>query len=81
MKLCYFVLPAVMALVQPLHAEENEIQLTNADDLFFSETDNLETVRDKNGNPFTGAVRKKDDEGRTITYFYRNGLRSRGQWS
>lgn len=76
MKLCYFVLPAVMALVQPLHAEENEIQLTNADDLFFSEKDNLETVCDKNGNPFSGAVRKKDDEGRTITYFYRNGLRN-----
>lgn len=75
MKSYYFVLPAVLACVQPLYAEEKEVQLTNADDLLFTQKNNLETVYNKDGSLFSGAVRKKDAEGRTITYFYRNGLR------
>lgn len=75
MKSYYFVLPAVLACVQPLYAEEKEVQLTNADDLFFTQKNNLETVYNKDGSLFSGAVRKKDAEGRTFTYFYRNGLR------
>ena len=52
------------------------VPLTNADDLFFSTKDNKEIVYNKNGSLFSGAVKKKDDEGRMITYFYRNGLRN-----
>lgn len=52
------------------------IPLTNADDLFFSVKDNKEIVYNKDGTLFSGAVKKKDDEGRVTTYFYRNGLRN-----
>ena len=76
MKFCYFILPMIISIVQPARAEDNEILLTDAGELSFSDKDNLEIVHDKDGNLFSGAVRKKDDEGRNITYFYRNGLRN-----
>lgn len=76
MKYSYFLAPLVLNIVAPALAADKEIQLTNPDDLLFTEKDGLETVYLKDGSPFSGAVRKKDKEGRTITYFYRNGLRN-----
>ena len=75
MRFYYFILPAALACIQPLHAQEKEVQLTNAEELFFTQKNDLETVYNKDGSLFSGAVRKKDAEGRNFTYFYRNGLR------
>lgn len=60
----------------PQNQKSAEIKITDAADLFFSTKDNKEIVYNKDGSLFTGAVQKKDDEGRTVSYFYRNGLRN-----
>lgn len=57
-------------------SNSTSVPLTKAEDLFFSTKDNKEIVYNKDGSLFSGAVKKKDDEGREITYFYRNGLRN-----
>lgn len=50
--------------------------LTPLEDVKISEKDGKEYVLDKNGKPFAGSLQQTDEEGRTITYFYRNGLRN-----
>lgn len=65
--------------IYPAFAEADSaksIALTNAEDLLFTTENNLETVYLKSGGLFSGAVKVADDEGRKITYFYRNGLRN-----
>lgn len=56
------------------HAEQ--LNLTDAKELDFKEQNNIQTVYLKNGNPFTGAVKLLDDDGRSVTYIYREGRRN-----
>ncbi len=50
--------------------------LTPKEELVFKTENDVETVYDKNGNLFVGAVILTDDEGRNTTYFYRQGHRN-----
>ena len=53
-----------------------EIPLTPLSELEFRDADGVERAFDKTGEPFSGAIQKKNDEGLMITYFYRNGYKN-----
>ncbi|MBR1600745.1 MAG: ankyrin repeat domain-containing protein [Alphaproteobacteria bacterium] len=54
-------------------AKADNVILSDAKDLIFKIIDGEETVYDKNGELYSGAVILPDDENRKITYFYQNG--------
>ena len=54
----------------------NAQNITPLDNVNISQKDGKEYVLDKSGKPFAGSLQQTDEEGRTITYFYRNGLRN-----
>jgi antitoxin component YwqK of YwqJK toxin-antitoxin module/ankyrin repeat protein len=72
MKQIIFALTLILIVTS---AKAQEVTLSEAKDLVFSDKNGREFVEDKDGQPFKGAVIIPDEEDREITYFYRQGRR------